>query len=643
MDLPFIQPAYAVISTVLGPQREHIEEAVTDIEKIESSFVKLCLKTRTVEENLSSKGYGMIEMYLDDIEKADDPYFRQRAASLRLTSLYLTKQYEAFIAACSDSVNFSGSQTAQLVHAYLETRNDKTAQALFEDRFHTIPFNTWSGVLPTASHANLVRGLPESLWSARLDRLQRLEQTSELAALLRIRSSPERSLLLEATREYTQKEYGRALRTLERIKSPNLQFWKDYLRLKIDARQGRIEDLMVRSKQHRYNKPSYLTILSDLGGILIATGNDRLGLEFYGLYMEEVEALTESLSGSPQERLWTALPLSEQSELYWQIVLRSAWIYYKLDQRGKHQTLMEKCLHCPMDSIRQSALTWLNKEPQEILSRISPFSYDYARLKGPLYREQLRPFLNRIAGLLPFSEDELSNLAEFARYGLYQEGVDYCRWLRTQYPGNGAAESTMSICEAIFLNKQERYPQAFFAFRNAFPDYSSFILPRYLSFLVLPMDHQDIISEEAANSGLDPLLVTSLIRQESFFMPEAASPANAHGLMQLLPSSAQEVSVSPVRITPRDLHRPATNVALGCRYLKRLMERYDNRIHLALAAYNAGPERVDQWLNYLGEISPEEFIELIPFSETRLYVKTILRNMYFYRYYHPELFSSVKS
>lgn len=639
-DNPHILAAYAIISSVLETRPEQSTGTVTELEKIDSPFVQLSLKTRTVEERLGSKGYGMIDAYLNDIEKSDNDYFREKAANLRMATLYLTDQYEAFIASCASFGPLSDNQTARLVHSYLETRNERAAETWFAEHFGTVPLSTWSATLPTASLTRLVRGLPASVWFARLDRLQRLEHTTELASLLRLRPSPDRSLLLEATQAYARKDYNRSVRALDRIKSADLQLWKEYLLLKIDARQNRTEDLMVRSKQHRSNRSIYLTLLSDLGGILIATGNDSLGLEFYKLYMEAVEEIVESLDGPPQEQLWSALPLSEHGELYWQIVLRSAWLYYKMDQRGQHQTLLGKCLSCPMDSIRQSAVAWLGKNTRETLDQLSPFSYDYARLNGPLTRKLLRPFLQKISGPLPFSRKELAPLADFTRYGFYSEGAEYCRWLNRRYAGDIPAESTMAICEAIFMNKQERYPQAFFAFRKAFPEYSSFVLPRFLSFLVLPMDHQDIISEEADKTGLDPLLVTSLIRQESFFMPEAASPANAHGLMQLLPRSAQEVSVSPVRITPRDLHRPATNVALGCRYLKGMMDRYQNRIHLALAAYNAGPERVDQWLNYLGDISPEEFIELIPFSETRLYVKTILRNMYFYRYYHPELFSS---
>ena len=102
-------------------------------------------------------------------------------------------------------------------------------------------------------------------------------------------------------------------------------------------------------------------------------------------------------------------------------------------------------------------------------------------------------------------------------------------------------------------------------------------------------------------------------------------------------------AASAGRITPQDLYRPETNIALGCRYLKNLLDRYNKQTHLALAAYNAGPERVDQWLALLGKIPPEEFIEMIPFSETRLYVKNILRNMYFYRHYYPEVFPAAKT
>jgi soluble lytic murein transglycosylase len=107
--------------------------------------------------------------------------------------------------------------------------------------------------------------------------------------------------------------------------------------------------------------------------------------------------------------------------------------------------------------------------------------------------------------------------------------------------------------------------------------------------------------------------------------------------MQLLYGTAREVAARQgMRIKRWDLYNPPINIRLGTDYLKRLLDKYDGKLHLALAAYNAGAHRVDAWLNSFGEVPDDEFIELIPFTETRSYVKNILRNYYYYRFYYGD-------
>jgi len=642
-ELPSIQPAYALFSDLLKASQEQLDET-TVLEKINSPFVLLILKSRSVEENIQSKGYGMIEAYLKDIEASQDPYIKEKAIRLRLLSQYSSGQFEPFISGCLTLDPLPQSLIAPLVQACVLSRKNQEAQIHFNKYFKFLPIRTWSSTLQSPVLSVLIKGLPETLWQAHLDQLQHSEQISDLSALLRLRTSPERSLLLEAMTLYNQKEYSRALQPLDRIKAPSLlRPWKEYLRLKIDARSDRTEDLTIRSKQHRNDKSIYLTLLADLGGILIARGDDITGLEFYNRYMNETESLLSAMPSYPEERLLHMLPLSEHTDLYWQIVYRSAWLNYKMDNRDAFKTLLRKCLTSPINGIRQSAKVWLAENPEGLHPHLTPFGYDYARLQGPLDRRHLNVFLENIAGTPALSDKEISQLNELSRFGLLREAVEYCRWLKKIYNGDTQTRNMLAVSEAILLAKQGLYPQAFFAFKESFPDYDRFLLPKYLSFLILPLAHQQIIHKEAAQNQLDPLLVTSLIRQESFFMPGATSPANAYGLMQLLLRTAQETSVTKTRLSEQDLYNPATNIALGCRYLRSLMARYQNQTHLALAAYNAGPERVDLWTSQLGKITPEEFIELIPFSETRLYIKTIIRNMYYYQYYYPEQFPTPQS
>jgi soluble lytic murein transglycosylase len=131
---------------------------------------------------------------------------------------------------------------------------------------------------------------------------------------------------------------------------------------------------------------------------------------------------------------------------------------------------------------------------------------------------------------------------------------------------------------------------------------------------------------------LDPALVLGLIRQESAFDENARSSANARGLMQLLPSTGRRIA-RQARITrygSKKLYQAETNIILGTKHLAYLVQQY-GKIELALAAYNAGDTRVDRWLKEFGNVDMAEFVERVPFSETRGYIKQVISNRARYR------------
>jgi soluble lytic murein transglycosylase len=151
--------------------------------------------------------------------------------------------------------------------------------------------------------------------------------------------------------------------------------------------------------------------------------------------------------------------------------------------------------------------------------------------------------------------------------------------------------------------------------------------------ILFPEDHWDVIKAESVKNGLDPYFVASLIRQESEFNPSAISHANAYGLMQLLPSVGNQMAHEEGlgRIEARQLLDPVLNIRLGTRYLREIMERFGRVPEYALAAYNAGENRVTDWQAAGPYNGVDEFVESIPFSETRDYVQAILRNQEIYR------------
>ena len=137
----------------------------------------------------------------------------------------------------------------------------------------------------------------------------------------------------------------------------------------------------------------------------------------------------------------------------------------------------------------------------------------------------------------------------------------------------------------------------------------------------------------ATANGLDPYLVASLIRQESEFNPYAVSNKNEVGLMQLLPKTGKLVAkeVKLKKYNPSQLFTPAVNLQLGTRYIRGMVDKFGGSSEYALAAYNAGSERVDEWLGQGKYRDPQEFVESILFTETREYVQAILRNASLYK------------
>jgi soluble lytic murein transglycosylase len=158
-------------------------------------------------------------------------------------------------------------------------------------------------------------------------------------------------------------------------------------------------------------------------------------------------------------------------------------------------------------------------------------------------------------------------------------------------------------------------------------------LPNDFWTLLFPQLYWEEVQESAQQSQLDPLLLLGVIRQESAFNARAVSRSDARGLMQLLPSTGRELA-QQLRMGPFQtevLFDPRVNVRLGAHYLQRLTGVHQGNVILALAAYNAGPTRVKRWLQEMGIADWDEFVEGLPFEETRSYVKSVLRNYGVYR------------
>jgi peptidoglycan lytic transglycosylase len=154
--------------------------------------------------------------------------------------------------------------------------------------------------------------------------------------------------------------------------------------------------------------------------------------------------------------------------------------------------------------------------------------------------------------------------------------------------------------------------------------------------LAWPAAYADRVSCPPAGTRVEPGLVWSIMREESGYQPDAISVTGALGLMQIMPATgarmARQVGLAPFESD--SLLDPAVNVRLGSTYLDRLSQRFDGSLPAVIASYNAGEETVAEWL-VAGPGAPDEWVEAIPYSQTRAYVKRVLRSVHVYRALYP--------
>jgi peptidoglycan lytic transglycosylase len=198
-------------------------------------------------------------------------------------------------------------------------------------------------------------------------------------------------------------------------------------------------------------------------------------------------------------------------------------------------------------------------------------------------------------------------------------------------PAGTMARATLAWIET----RRGRLRAAINVMKSAHPEYLSEAgdaLPEEVWKILYPIQYEDALRDEAARRTLDPALVAALVCQESTFDAGAVSRAGARGLMQVMPRTGRTLARSlGMRFSARNLHDPDTSLAFGTHYLRGLMDRFDGRVERVLAAYNAGPERVEAWTALRPDMPAEEFIESIPFTETRLYVMIVLASREQYR------------
>jgi peptidoglycan lytic transglycosylase len=215
--------------------------------------------------------------------------------------------------------------------------------------------------------------------------------------------------------------------------------------------------------------------------------------------------------------------------------------------------------------------------------------------------------------------------------GLYDDAIGELKFARLESGSTPVIEATL----AYALNRKGDLRPAITTMRRAYPEFvaeGGEALPADILTIIFPIDYWDLVYKYATAHKLDPYLMASLIKQESTFEPTAHSSANAWGLMQVLPSTgrryARTLGIRGFR-TSR-LTNPEINIRIGMAYFADLVDQFGD-VAAAIAAYNAGESRVSEWVAERPGFDRDEFIDDIPYPETRAYVKRVVGSADDYR------------
>ncbi len=247
------------------------------------------------------------------------------------------------------------------------------------------------------------------------------------------------------------------------------------------------------------------------------------------------------------------------------------------------------------------------------------------------------PKIPQITDLLPEDDLHLVKARLLANAGLNE-------YIAPEIQMSESSAGWGALAQAQIFASYGENARAMRILKSAVPQYFSApfnSIPIVYWGILFPLPYAPLLRTDSENVGLDPLLAASLIRQESEWNPQVVSGANAYGLMQLLPSVGKQMAKKAgIRhFNTTQLLEAGTNLRLGTMYFKQDLDHFGGQVEYALAAYNAGVDRVEDWKTIGTYRDMPEFVESIPFSETRDYVQAVLRNQAIYRRLHPEFVS----
>ena len=335
---------------------------------------------------------------------------------------------------------------------------------------------------------------------------------------------------------------------------------------------------------------------------------------------------------------------------------RVAWTAY-MDRSDQASSLIETFLEAHPDSIyTPDALYWLGRSAEQKkdypvarayfrkLEDRFPNSYFAMHAAAPLRaigkgRVATIPALDAIPRIPPAREVLKSVPADALPYvqrsvALETIGFDDSAMLELHAAYDATHAASLQFDLARAATGGEHYDSAIAAIRNVYPSMESRLYataPREAWLLSFPLPYAAQIRSDARRTETDPMVIAGLIHQESAFVKDAHSYANAFGLMQLVPETADRYARQlHMGFSEDQLLDPVYNLRLGTVYFGELLRSFHSA-EAALAAYNAGEDRVTLWQSGQKYMELPEFVESIPFTQTREYVEIVMRNAAIYR------------
>ena len=401
----------------------------------------------------------------------------------------------------------------------------------------------------------------------------------------------------------------------------------------------------------RQNKGSKLLALRDIAHTRHTSGDQQSLIHvFSGVWLEDHSKTDKAIHAFRQ-----ASKVARSSQRKLNAIWRVGWIYYQKGDYSKAISTFKEMLAISSDlNDRGRPSYWMarameklnqNTQAQPVyraLAQKLPYTY-YGLLAQSHLEQPLSPFVStksdptaRVSQASKSSirlkkDQHYRKALELAELYLFEESSRELNSVIHDYASDQEALNQLLVlaqkahAHEIGIRttiryfgsklKQGRIPSSSFVWMTAYPT----------GYFPSIRSH--------TSKDLDPYLIAGLIREESLYNPRAVSQVGALGLMQLMPATANTVARKLGISSPKreELFNADTNIQIGTSYVSQLLKEYKGNIVLAIAAYNAGPHAVQRWVAGFGHRSPDEFVELISYRETRRYVKRVLGS---YRIYH---------